>query len=197
MSKDVDLKRIVAVHAIIAYPSLDEVDDRSGKYSALFLVDPDDSKSGLAALKKLIADHSEAVLGKRKIPKGSHHPLGRCDDVKPDGTVRFKHSFFTAHPDWVAFRAKSNFQPSCVAGASQTSVEPEEIRGGAEVVVEIQAYGYKNQSSGVALSLGGVWQINPPEVAIERGGASGSSFKKMDASKFDFKTPFNNDDEDD
>jgi len=52
-------------------------------------------------------------------------------------------------------------------------------------VVEVSAYGYDNQSSGVALSLGKIWLVKKGETKIDRG-SGGGNVKRLDRSRLQF-----------
>jgi hypothetical protein len=185
-SNTADLKREVAVLATIAYPSLTEPDQQSGKFGAMFLVDNDEPT--LEALRELVLDHAEAVTGERAVPRKWHDPIRDGDEAGTNGGFAFKHPAFRGGK--TVFRAKTNFAPTCLDGEARTPVEPGEIRGGDKVVVAVSAYSFNNQSAGVAFSLGGIWRVADGTEVIERGGGGGgASFQKFDASRIKFSRP--------
>lgn len=177
-----DLKRAVAVFGLVAYPSLTQPSEASGKYDTLFIVDPTDPT--YADLEALVGDLAEDLCGSRELPPRYHNPLRDGDEKKPDGSWTFKHDAFRGK---AVVRLKSAFQPKCYFGPRQTPCDAAEIKGGDECVIEITGFNFNNQSAGVALSLGPVWQINPGSVSIERGGSGGTSFANIDSSRFQFR----------
>ena len=101
------------------------------------------------------------------------------------GEFAFKHPAFRV-PGGMVIRAKTGFVPECVWGPNETPIGAEEITGGDTVVVQISAYGYANQSQGVALSLGRVWLIEKGQTRIERGTGAGVNVKRIDRSRLRF-----------
>lgn len=179
-----DLKRTIVAVGTIAYPSLVEVDEQSGKYAGLFLIDPESESAQL--LRDLVVDHSMAVFGKAELPPRAHNPIRSGDEPAASGDgLAFKNDAFRK---MIVIRAKTQFAPACFVGPDREPCDASEIRGGDQVAVEITAYGFNNQSSGVAFSMGAIWKIADGEVRIERGaGGGGGGFAKLDTSKLNFK----------
>ena len=173
----------IEIQATIAYPSIVSPDPRSGdKYNGLFLVTDPDSQE---ALRALVAEASELTFRTPQLPPGAHNPLRDSNERTPSGELAFKHQAFRIQ-DGMVFRAKTGYQPECVWGPNETPIEPTEINGGDEVVVQVSAYGYANQSSGVALSLGRVWLIAKGKDRIERGTGSAANVRRIDRSRLRF-----------
>jgi hypothetical protein len=173
----------IEIEALIAYPSLVSPDPKSGdKFNALFLVTDPDSQQ---ALRDLVAETSELTFRNSQLPPGAHNPLRDSNERTPSGEYAFKHPKFRVEGGLV-FRAKTAYQPECVWGPNETPIEPAEITGGDEVVVQVSAYGYANQSSGVALSLGRVWLIRKGDEKIERGTGSAANVRRLDRSRLRF-----------
>jgi hypothetical protein len=181
---EAELKRSVALVGVLAYPSVAQPDE-NGKHSTLVIIEPDEET--LADLRELVADHAEATFGERTLGARHHDPIRSGDEPSRDGKgYAFKHPAFRGK---YVVRLKSSFAPNCVAGQRRDKIDPSEIRGGDHVVVEVSAFGFNNQSSGVGLSLNAIWQLRPGDVVIEKGGSSGSSFSKLDTSKLKFVDP--------
>lgn len=179
-----NLKREVAVVGTLAYPSISEPDE-NGKYSTLLIVDP--KEETLHELIELVEDHAEALTGKRQLTGRHFDPIRDGDEPSKSGEgFAFKHPAFRGK---TVVRLKSNFAPKTVHGPRREPIAATEIHGGDEVAVGVSAYSYNNQSSGVALSLGAIWLTRPGDERIERGGAVGSSFGKIDASRLRFVNP--------
>jgi hypothetical protein len=174
------------IRAIIAYPSIQAPDERSGnKFNALFLVkDPDDQ----AVLAEMVADACEETFRTRTLPPGAHNPLRDCEERTPSGEYAFKHAVFRTTGALV-LRAKTAYQPECVWGANETEISPSEINGGDEVIVTLSTYGYSNQSAGVAFSLGRIWLVSKGDVRVERGSGAGANVRRIDRSKIRFTDP--------
>jgi hypothetical protein len=180
---ETNLKRTVVLHATLAYPSFTEPDEQSGKYATLAIIDPNDPT--FAELEELVRDHSIDLCGEETLPARFHNPLRDGDERKDANTFTFKNDAFRGK---AVVRLKSAFQPACFAGEDRHSIEVSEIRGGDEVLVEVTAFNFSNQSSGVALSLGAVWKVADGKTRIEKGAASGGSFGGVDVSKFKFRS---------
>jgi hypothetical protein len=171
------------IRATICYPALESPDERSGnKFNALFLVrDPDDQ----AVLAEMVADACEETFRTRTLPSGAHNPLRDCNERTPSGENAFKHSIFRT-PGGLVLRAKTAYQPECFWGPNETAITPSEINGGDEVIVTLSTYGYNNQSSGVAFSLGRIWLIAKGETRVERGSGAGANVRRIDRSRIRF-----------
>jgi len=173
----------VEIEATITYPSVVTPDPKSGdKYNALFLVTDPASQQ---ALIDLVAETSETTFRSAELPPGAHNPLRDSNERTPSGEYAFKHPKFREKGGMV-FRAKTAYQPNCIWGPNETPIDPSEINGGDEVVVEIGSYGYSNQSSGVALSLGRIWLIRKGTEKIERGSGSAANVRRIDRSRLRF-----------
>ena len=185
-------KQKIQIPCIIGYPEL-SAPNEDGKYSGLFLVDDPDA---IQAVERLVAAESKLGFQSDTLPAGAFNPIRSAQERKPDGEFAFKSAFVHEREGAIVFRAKSGYAPKTVCGRDRLTCDPADIRGGDECVVEITGYSYKNQSSGVALSLNGVWLINQGNGELERGG-SGNAFANFDASKLKFRTPtFKSDDPD-
>ena len=173
----------IEIQGVIAYPSLVTPDPKSGdKFNALLLItDPEDKQ----ALTDLVACTCEQTFRSQQLPPGAHNPLRDSNEKNHAGEYAFKHPAFRVKGGMVV-RAKTGFQPECVWGPSESPVDPAEITGGDLVVVQIGAYGYSNQSQGVALSLGRVWLIEKGQTKIERGVGTGANVKRIDRSRLRF-----------
>jgi hypothetical protein len=173
----------IEIQATIAYPSIVAPDPKAGdKFASLFLVTDPDSQE---ALRALVAEASELTFRTPQLPPGAHNPLRDSDERTPSGEHAFKHPAFRVEGGLV-FRAKTGYQPECVWGPSEVAVDPSEINGGDETVVQVSAYGYANQSSGVALSLGRIWLIRKGVQKIERGSGSAANVRRIDRSRLRF-----------
>jgi hypothetical protein len=173
----------IEIQATIAYPSIVSPDPRSGdKYNGLFLVTDPDSQE---ALRALVAEASELTFRTPQLPPGAHNPLRDSNERLPSGEFAFKHPAFRVEGGLV-IRAKTGYQPETVAGPNEMPVDPAEINGGDLVVAQIGAYGYQNQSTGVALSLGRIWQIGKGKDRIERGAGSAANVRRIDRSRLRF-----------
>jgi hypothetical protein len=174
------------VRGIMAYPSIETPDERSGgKYNALlYVTDPEDQ----AVLAEMVADACEETFRTRTLPPGAHNPLRDCNEKTPSGEYAFKHPIFRT-PGGIVLRAKTSYQPQCVWGPNETEISPSEINGGDEVIVTLSTYGYNNQSAGVAFSLGRIWLISKGEVRVERGSGAGANVRRIDRSKIRFTNP--------
>jgi hypothetical protein len=176
----------IEIKAIICYPSLVEPDPQSGnKYNALLLVRDEESQQ---MLQDLVGDATEQTFRSRQLPPGAHNPLRQADERTPSGELAFKHPVFRVEGGMVV-RVKSGYQPTCVAGRDQQPIAASEIRGGDEVVVEVTAYGYSNQSQGVGLSFNRVWRTRKGEIAVERGSGGGANVRRLDRSNLRFDDP--------
>jgi hypothetical protein len=177
----------VEILGVICYPSLVEPDPKSGdKYNALILITDPMSQQ---ALRDLVATASEQTFRTPELPRGAHNPLRSVDERTPAGELAFKHPVFRV-PNGMVVRVKTGYQPTCVWGPQETPIEPGEIRGGDHVVVEVAAYGYANQSSGVGLSLNRVWLIRKGEVAVERGSSAAANVRRLNRSNLRFDDGF-------
>ena len=177
-------KQKVQVLCKIGYPELAEPNE-DGKYSILCVVSDPDS---IQAAEGLVVAESNLGFQSDTLPAGAFNPIRSAQERKPDGEFAFKSPFINEKEGAIVFRAKSGFAPKTFFGRDQLACDPADIRGGDECVVEISGYSYKNQSTGVALSLNAVWQINQGNGELERGG-SGNAFANFDASKLQFRTP--------
>ena len=174
---------VIEIMGTLAYPSLVTPDPKSGdKFNTLVLVTDAESQQ---ALRDLVADTSEQTFRKRELPLGAHNPLRDANERTPSGEMAFKHPAFRVE-DGMVFRAKTGYQPECVWGPNETPIDPSEIHGGDQVVVQVSAYGYSNQSSGVALSLNRVWLIEKGVIRIERGTGAGANVRRIDRSRLRF-----------
>lgn len=173
----------VEVLGVLAYPSIVEPDPQSGnKFNTLVLItDPDDQKK----LEELVAAACEQTFRSPELPPGAHNPLRDANEKNRAGEFAFKHPSFRV-PGGMVVRAKTAFQPQCVWGPNETEIDPSEINGGDQVVVQISAYGYSNQSQGVGLSLGRVWLVKKGETKIERGSGAGANVQRIDRSRLRF-----------
>jgi hypothetical protein len=181
-SKSLELKASVPVFCTLAYPSLTEPDEQSGKFSVLAILDP--AEPTTEDILTLVRAHSIELTGEEELPAGYHNPVRSGDEINPaTRKLVFAHAAFR---DKLVVRLKSAYQPKAYFGPQETPCDVSQIRGGDQCVVEISAYGYNNQSRGVALSLGAIWQIAPGAVKIEKGASSGASFSKVDKSRFTF-----------
>lgn len=173
----------IEVLATICYPSLVEPDPKSGdKFNALLLVtDP----PSLQALEDLVGDASDQTFRSRQLPAGAHNPLRDANEKTVSGELAFKHPVFRV-PEGKVVRVKSGFAPTCVWGPRQESIEASQIRGGDQVVVEVVAYGYNNQSAGVGLSFNRVWLVSKGDVTVERGSSGGANVRRLDRSNLRF-----------
>lgn len=169
------------IQGVICYPNLVDKDPQSDKYAALLLVTDEDSKQ---ALSEMVADASEQTFRTAELPAGSHNPLRDANEKNAAGEYAFKHPIF--RQGGMVVRAKTGFQPECVWGPNRTTIEPSEINGGDDVVVELSAYGYNNQSKGCGISLGRVWLIGKGAQKVERGTGSGANIKRIDRSRLRF-----------
>lgn len=177
-------KEKIQVICYVGYPEISEPNE-DGKYSVMCLVtDP----ASIESVKLLVGLESELGFKSKEIPAGAFNPIRSAQERKPDGEFAFKSPFINEKEGAIVFRAKSGFAPKTFFGPNQTACDAADIHGGDECVVEVSAYSYSNQSSGVAFSLGGIWQINPGNRELERGG-SGGSFAGFDASKLKFRKP--------
>jgi len=184
-----ELKRGVALKAIIAYPQLVEPAERSNKYEAIFIVDKGEPQ--FPALQTLIGDHLEVVSGSRTFSGRFHNPLRSGDEEGQNGGYAMRNEAFRGK---MFFRAKTQFKPKIFGGPTREVIDPSLVHGGDHVVVEVGAYGYNNQSAGVALSLNAIWRIKAGASRIEAGGNIGSSFQKFSAEDFDFDSIAETDD---
>jgi hypothetical protein len=172
----------VEIMGTLAYPSFVEVDEQSGKYSCLLIVDNEsDSAQDLI---DLIGDAAEFQFRERELDDSQHNPLRSSDEKNRAGEYVFKHPFFRSGDFWVV-RLKTGFQPNVVWGPNETPCEPGDANGGDTVIIEVGAYAYSNQSSGVALSLGRTWIIEKGQHKIERGTGS-SNVRRIDRSGLRF-----------
>ncbi len=178
------LKREIAVHGVVAYPTVTEPDPETGKYSTLLIIPRNEPT--LETLLELIGDHAEALTGSRTLGAKYHNPIRDADERKPNGELVFKHAGFRG--DNVVVRLKSGFAPKCFYGANKTPCDPGEIKGGDECLVGIQAFHFNNQSAGVALSLSAILLIGKTEHVIEKGQGGGTSFDSLDLSGVKFRT---------
>jgi hypothetical protein len=171
------------VRAIICYPSIETPDERSGsKFNALFLIqDPEDQEVVI----QMVGDTSQETFRTRTLPPGAHNPLRDCNERTPSGELAFKHPIFRTEGG-IVLRAKTSYQPQCVWGPNETEISPSEIHGGDHVVVQLSTYGYANQSSGVAFSLGRIWLIKKGETRVERGAGGSTNVRRIDRSKIRF-----------
>ncbi len=174
---------VIEVQGTIAYPSLVTPDPKSGdKFNTLMLITDEDSK---LALIDLVGETSEMTFRTRELPPGAHNPLRDSNERTPSGEYAFKHPAFRVEGGLV-FRAKTGYQPECVWGPNETLIDPSEIHGGDQVVMQVSAYGYSNQSAGVALSLNRVWLISKGATRIERGTGAGANVRRIDRSRLRF-----------
>ena len=173
----------IEVQGTIAYPCLSTPDPKAGdKYTCLLLIDsPQDQE----ALLELVGATSEQTFRSAELPAGAHNPLRESNEKNHAGEFAIKHPAFRV-PGGMVIRAKTGFVPECVWGPNETPIGAEEITGGDTVVVQISAYGYANQSQGVALSLGRVWLIEKGQTKIERGTGAGVNVKRIDRSRLRF-----------
>jgi hypothetical protein len=174
---------VCEVKAIIAYPSLSTPDPKSGdKYTALLLIkDPEDQQ----ALIDLVGDACAQTFRSRELPPGAHNPLRDSNERNLAGEFAFKHPVFRT-PSGMVVRAKTGYPPVCVWGPNESEIASDEINGGDEVVVQLSAYGYSNQSQGVGLSLGRVWLIEKGITKIERGSGATANVRRIDRSRLRF-----------
>ena len=173
----------IEVLGVLAYPSIANPDEKSGgKYNCLLLItDPDDQKK----LEDLVAAACMVTFRTPNLPPGAHDPLRDSNEKNHAGEYAFKHPAFRV-PGGMVIRAKTAYQPQCVWGPNEVDIEPSEINGGDQVVVQISAYGYSNQSQGVGLSLGRIWLIKKGDVRIERGSGAGANVQRIDRSRLRF-----------
>jgi hypothetical protein len=173
----------IEVLGVLAYPSIVTPDERSGgKFNALILItDPNDQKK----LEELVAAACAETFRSPNLPPGAHNPIRKADEKNHAGEFAFKHPSFRV-PGGIVIRAKTAYQPQCVWGPNEVDIDPSEINGGDQVVVQISAYGYSNQSQGVGLSLGRIWLIKKGEVKIERGSGAGANVQRIDRSRLRF-----------
>jgi hypothetical protein len=173
----------VEVLGVLAYPSIVTPDDKSGgKYNTLVLItDAEDQKK----LGQLVSAACVETFRSPKLPAGAHNPLRDANEKNHAGEFAFKHPSFRV-PGGMVIRAKTAYQPTCVWGPNETEIDPSEISGGDQVVVQISAYGYSNQSQGVGLSLGRIWLIKKGETKIERGSGAGANVQRIDRSRLRF-----------
>ena len=173
----------VEILGVLAYPSIVTPDEKSGgKYNTLLLItDPDDQKK----LEDLVTAACMETFRTPKLPPGAHNPLRDANEKNHAGEFAFKHPAFRV-PGGMVIRAKTAYQPQCVWGPNEVDIEPSEINGGDQVVVQISAYGYSNQSQGVGLSLGRIWLIKKGDVRIERGSGAGANVQRIDRSRLRF-----------
>jgi hypothetical protein len=183
-----DLKRIINVHGTLAFTSLTEPDQQSGKFSTLLIIDPESKH--YQELEALVQDHSIALTGEPDLPARFHNPIREGDEKKSATEYTMKDEAFRGMK---FVRLKSGYMPTLFTGENRVRTDISKAQGGDEVLIEVSAYNFSNQSSGVALSMGAIWLINKGERVIERGGASGSSFSNIDSSRFEFKTAINDD----
>lgn len=174
---------VCEVRAIIAYPSLSTPDPKSGdKYNALLLIkDPEDQQ----ALIDLVSAACEQTFRSPELPPGAHNPLRDSNERNHAGEFAFKHPAFRVSGGMV-LRAKTGYPPVCVWGPNETEIASTEINGGDEVVVELTAYGFANQSQGVGLSLGRVWLVKKGDTKIERGSGATANVRRIDRSRLRF-----------
>ncbi len=173
----------VEVLGVLGYPSLVTPDERSGgKYNTLVLItDPDDQKK----LEELVSAACMETFRSPQLPPGAHNPLRDSNEKNHAGEFAFKHPAFRV-PGGMVVRAKTAYQPKCVAGEQEEEIDPSEINGGDQVVVQLSAYGYSNQSQGVGLSLGRIWLVKKGETKIERGSGAGANVQRIDRSRLRF-----------
>ncbi len=173
----------VEVLGVLAYPSIVTPDDKSGgKYNTLVLItDPEDQKK----LEELVGAACVETFRSPQLPPGAHNPLRDANEKNHAGEFSFKHPSFRV-PGGMVIRAKTAYQPTCVWGPNETEIDPSEINGGDQVVVQISAYGYSNQSQGVGLSLGRIWLVKKGETKIERGSGAGANVQRIDRSRLRF-----------
>jgi hypothetical protein len=166
----------------LAYPCFQEVDEQSGKYSCLLAIEKDSDSA--QDLFDLVGDAAEYQFGERELDDSQHNPLRSSDEKNRAGEYTFKHPFFRTGDFWVV-RLKTGFAPSIVWGPNETPTTADQVNGGDLVIIETGAYGYANQSSGVALSLGRVHLISKGDHKIERGTGS-SNVRRIDRSGLRF-----------
>ncbi|MDC0572940.1 DUF2815 family protein [Luminiphilus sp.] len=168
----------------VGYPEIAEPNE-DGKYSVLALVS---DSAQIGAVEDLLKAECQLGFQSDEVPAGAFNPIRSAQEKKPDGEFAFKSPFINQKEGAIVLRAKSGFQPKTIFGPNQTPCDAADISGGDECVIEIAGYSYKNQSTGVAFSLNGVWKINAGNGVLERGG-SGGAFSGFDASKLKFRGP--------
>jgi len=170
------------IDCLVCYPNFVEKDPQSDKYAALLLVtDPEAQET----LREMVAQCSMETFRTTELPAGAHNPLRDANERNASGELAFKHPAFRVEGGLV-IRAKTGYAPTCVWGPNETPIDASEITGGDNCVVQISAYGYSNQSKGVAFSLGRVWLIAKGTQKIERGAGAGMNVKRLDRSKLRF-----------
>jgi hypothetical protein len=177
---EVDLKAEIALPARIVYPNLEQPDE-NGQYTALFIVDPE--SKGAQKLQALVAAHLNALYPNGVPKAGYWNPIRSGDEVKGDGSRAFKAPEFEAQ---LVFRAKTKFQPRIVSGPHRDPMDASDVRGGDHVIVAINCYGYRNQSTGVGISMNAIWWARPGETSIGGGSKGGSSFSDVDTDGVEF-----------
>lgn len=177
-------KQKIQIVCHVGYPEIAEPNE-DGKYSVLALVsDP----AQIGAVEDLLKAECQHGFQSDEVPAGAFNPVRSAQEKKPDGEFAFKSGFINEKECAIVLRAKSGFQPKTIFGPNQTPCDAADIRGGDECVIEVSAYSYKNQSTGVAFSLNGIWKINAGNGELERGG-SGGAFSGFDSSKLNFRAP--------
>lgn len=171
----------VEILATICYPDLVTPDPQSGKWQALFLVTDPESVEAVTALRdRAFADK----FPRKEYTSMYHDPIRDANEKGPSGDFAFKHPIF--REDGVVIRAKTGFEPTCVWGPNQSPIEAAEIHGGDQVVVEVGAYAFDNQSKGVSFSLGRIWLIDKGKVKVERGAGGSANVQRIDRSRLQF-----------
>lgn len=182
-ASETEAASVVEVRGTIAYPSLVEPDERSGKFNCLLLIEKGSASE--EAINDLVDAAAKDEFGDKGIPAGGFNPIRDSNEKKPDGEFAFKHPAF--RDDCIVVRLKTGFDPVCVWGPNETPCDAEEIHGGDDVIIEVSAYAYNNQSAGVGLSLGRIWRLRAGEQRIERGSGS-ANVKRLDRSGLKFDT---------
>jgi hypothetical protein len=172
----------VVVRGLAAYPEL-ETPNETGQYQTLIVLDPSDPKSGADKIKALVAANL-ANLYPNGVPKAGYwNPIRSGDEVKGDGTLAFKDEAFRGK---LVVRLKTKYAPKVFKGEHRDPAEASIVRSGDHVFASLNAYSYKNASTGVGMSLSSIWWIKPGERAIGAAGKSGSSFANVDVADVDF-----------
>ena len=172
----------IEVLGTLAYPSIVTPDPQSNKYSVLLLITEQEDQD---RLRELLQTVTEQTFRSNKLPPGAHNPLRSADERSPSGEFAFKHPAFRV-PGAMVIRAKSGYQPQCVWGPNETSIDASEIHGGDRVVLQLSGYGYSNQSTGIGLSLGRIWLLEKGETKIERGSGATANVQRIDRSRLRF-----------
>jgi hypothetical protein len=173
----------IEVIATIAYPEISTPNEQSGKFQALLLVKDQESIDGLVSIRD--KSHREKFPNAKGYDSSFHDPIRDANEMTGAGEYAFRNKEFRVEGA-VVIRPKTGFAPTCVWGPNQAPIDASEIHGGDEVVCEISAYSYSNQSRGTAFSLGKIWLIRKGTVRIERGAGGASNVKRIDTSRLKF-----------